>query len=258
MRRALLATAFAFAAGLGAYAATLVVLAPATLVDAVLERASGGRLRLANAEGSLWTGSGWIEIRDAQGRAGIARSLAWRVERWSFLRGSLVAQVELDRAAAPFPVTFSLSRIELARVGIRLPAAALGLGMPRLAPLRLTGEVVLDIPNLAIERGRMDGAASLQWRAAGSALTPVSPLGDYEVRFQAAGPVVHATLSTLSGPLLLEGSATWSNGSSPSFLATARVPAQHQDQLSPLFRLVAVERGAGSFEFSSAQAALRL
>jgi general secretion pathway protein N len=257
MRRALLATAFAVAAGLGAYAATLVALAPATLVDALLERASGGRLRLANAEGSLWTGSGWIEIRDAQGRAGIARALAWRVERWSFLRGSLVAQVEFDRAA-PFPVTLSLSRIELARVGIRLPAAALGLGMPRLAPLRLTGDVLLDIPHLAIARGRMDGAASLQWRAAGSALTPVSPLGDYEVRFQAAGPVVRAALSTLSGPLLLEGNATWSNGSSPSFLATARVPAQHRDQLSPLFRLVAVERSAGSFEFNSTQAALGL
>jgi len=104
----------------------------------------------------------------------------------------------------------------------------------------------------------MDGAARLQWRAAGSALTSISPLGDYEVHFEAAGPTVRAALSTLNGPLLLEGNATWSNGSPPSFLAFARVPAQHQEQLSPLFRLVAVERGAGRFEFSSQQAALGL
>ena len=32
--------------------------------------ASGGRLRLAEAQGSLWAGSGWIEVREAGGGAG--------------------------------------------------------------------------------------------------------------------------------------------------------------------------------------------
>jgi type II secretion system (T2SS) protein F len=50
-----------------------------------LERASDGRLRLAEAQGSLWSGAGWIEIRDADGRAGVARRLAWR-ERASLAR----------------------------------------------------------------------------------------------------------------------------------------------------------------------------
>ena len=237
--------------GFGAFAAALIVLAPATLIDARLESASEGRLRLASAEGTLWSGAGWIEVRDAQGRAGVARRLAWRVLPVSLLRARLVAEVELDQAAKPFPVTISLSRIEIADAGIKLPAAALGLGMPRLAPLRLTGDVLVNIPHLSLERGRVDGDATLQWRAAGSALTPVSPLGDYEVRFKAVGPVVYATLSTLEGPLQLDGRATWSNGAPPNFLATARVPAQQQEQLLPLFHLIAVERGAGSFEFSS-------
>jgi general secretion pathway protein N len=235
----------------GAFTAALIMLAPATLIDARLESASDGRLRLAGAEGTLWSGAGWIEIRDAEGRAGVARRLAWRVLPVSLLRARLVAEVELDQAAKPFPVTISLSRIEIADAGIKLPAAALGLGVPRLAPFRLTGDVLVDIPHLSLERGRVDGDATLQWRAAGSALTPISPLGDYEVRFKAVGPAVYATLSTLEGPLQLDGKATWSNGAPPSFLATARVPAQQQEQLLPLFHLIAVERGAGSFEFSS-------
>jgi general secretion pathway protein N len=238
----------AFTAGLGVFAATLIVLAPATLIDALLERASNGRLRLAEAQGSLWSGAGWIEIRDADGRAGVAKRLAWRVLPGSLLRGHLAAEVELDHAARPFPVTLSLSRIQIADAAIRLPAAALGLGMPRLAPLRLTGEVLVNIPHLSIERGRMDGDATLQWRAAGSALTRISPLGDYEVRFKVAGPDMHAALSTLEGPLQLEGKGTWSNGAPSSFLATARVAAQHQEQLAPLLRLIAVERGAGIFD----------
>jgi general secretion pathway protein N len=243
------------ALGLGAFAAALIAFAPATLVDARLERASGGRLRLAEAQGSLWSGAGWIEIRDAHGRAGVAKRLAWRVLPGALLRARLVAEVALDQAARPFPVTLSLSRIEIADAGISVPAAVLGLGMPRIAPLRLTGDVLVDIPHLSIERGRMDGAATLKWRAAGSALTPISPLGDYEVRFKAVGPAVHAALRTLEGPLQLEGKGTWSNGAPPSYLITARVPAQHREELAPLLGLIAVERGAGSFELSSSKMA---
>ena len=58
------------------FALALAALAPATLIDARLERASGGRLRLAEAQGSLWSGAGWIEIRNADGRAGVAKRLS--------------------------------------------------------------------------------------------------------------------------------------------------------------------------------------
>lgn len=243
------------ASGLGAFAVALIAFAPATLVDVRLARASDGRLRLAEAQGSLWSGAGWIEIRDAHGRAGVARRLAWRVLPGSLLRARLVAEVELDQAARPFPVTISLSRIEIADAGISVPAAVLGLGMPRIAPLRLTGDVRVDIPHLSVGRDRMDGDATLHWRAAGSALAPIAPLGDYEVRFRADGPAVQAVLRTLEGPLQLEGKGTWSNRAAPSFLVTAIVPAQHREQLAPLLSLIAVERGAGRFEISSSNAA---
>ena len=192
--------------------------------------------------------AGYKVIRDAEGRAGVAKRIAWRVLPRSLLRGRLVAEVGLGPAAKPFPVAISLSQIEIADAGIHLPAAALGLGMPKLAPFRLTGDVLVNIPHLSVERGRMDGEATLQWRAAGSALTPISPLGEYEVRFKAAGPAVHAALRTIEGPLELEGKGSWSNGAPPDFFATAYVPVQHQERLAPLLRLFAVERGAGTFE----------
>jgi general secretion pathway protein N len=240
---------------LAAYVVALAALAPATLIDARLQRMGEGTLRLAEARGSLWSGTGWIEARDAHGKAGIARRLAWRVLPESLLRGRLVAEVELDQAARPFPVTMSLSRLDIGALRVRLPAAALGLGMPRLAPLRLTGDVQVDVAHLSFARGRTDGAATLQWRAAGSSMTPVSPLGDYEVRISADGPAVRAALSTLEGPLQLEGSGTWTHGAPPDFIVMARVAAAQQAQLAPLLRLIAIERGAGQFEVSSANPA---
>ncbi len=236
------------AIGLGAYALGVITTAPATLVDAGLQRASDGRLRLAEAQGTLWSGSGQIEIRDSGGRTGVAKSFAWRILPESLLRGHLVCEVELERAAKPFPVTISLSRIELANADISLPATALGLGVPKLAPLGLTGDILLHVASLSIERKQMQGNVTLQWRDAGSVLTPISPLGDYELNLDAEGATVHVLLRTIQGPLQLDGKGSWANGDNPDFLAIARVPPQHQQQLGPLLRLIAVERSAGSFE----------
>jgi general secretion pathway protein N len=220
-----------------------------------LERVSEGRLRLAEAQGSLWSGSGWLEIRDGQGRAGAAKPLKWRVLPASLLRGHLVAEVRLDQAPKPFPVTLSLSRIEIADASLNLPAAAFGVGLPKLAPLGLTGDLLITIPRLSLERGRINGDATLQWRRASSTLTSISPLGEYEVRFDAAGTSMQGVLRTLEGPLQLEGKGSWSNAAPPSFLITARIAPQHQEQLGALLRLIAVERGTGSFEINSNKAA---
>lgn len=243
------------ASGVAVYVVALVALAPATLVDAWLRDTGAGTLRLAEARGRLWSGAGWIEVRDAHGRAGIARRIAWRALPASLLRGRLVAEVELEQSERPFQVAISMSRVQVGPARIRLPAAALSLGMPRLAPLRLTGEVEIEITRLSLARDRMDVAATLQWRGAGTALTPVAPLGDYAVRFTADGSDLHAVLSTLEGPLQLDGQGTWSQTGAPRFVATARVPADRQEQLSPLLRLIAVEHGRGIFEFDSRAAA---
>jgi len=236
------------AIGLFVYAVAVIATAPATLVDAGLQRASHGRLRLAEAQGRLWSGSGQIEFRDSGGRIGVAKNLAWRFLPESLLRGRLVCEVGLDQSAKRFPVTISLSRIEIANAEISLPAAVLGLGVPKLAPLGLTGDVLLRVASLSIERKEMQGNATLQWRDAGSVLTPISPLGDYELRLDGEGATVHAYLRTIQGPLRLDGKGSWTHGDSPVFLAMARVPPQHQQQLAPLLRLIAVQRSEGSFE----------
>ena len=234
--------------GLGAYALALLATAPATLADAALRNASEGGLRLVEARGTLWSGSGLVEVRDAAGQAGVARDFSWRVLPESLLRGRLVCEVRPERASAPFPVTLSFTRVELSNADIQLPAAVLGLGIPRLAPLGLTGDVLVHVASLSVARDAMAGNATLKWRAAGSSLTTVSPLGDYEVRLAAQGRTVSAILRTIEGPLRLDGKGSWTHGARPAFVGMAAVPPQHRRQLAPLLRLIAVERGEGQFE----------
>jgi hypothetical protein len=151
--------------GLAAYALGLLATAPASLIDAGLEQASAGRLRLAEAQGTLWSGTGQIEMRNRTLRSGVAKSITWQVLPAYLLRGQLRCEVDLDHAAKRFPVTLSLAGIELADADISLPAAALGVGEPKLAPLGLTGEVLLHVarfsfgPSAARAAPRCNGAA---------------------------------------------------------------------------------------------------
>lgn len=237
-----------FAFGLGAYALGLVASAPASLVAASLTQASEGRLHLTDARGKLWSGSGQLEMRDRMQKTAVAKSIAWRVQPWYLLRGQLRIEVLLDQAPKPFPVTLSLSQIELEDADIKLPAAALGLGEPKLAPLGLTGDVQLHLTQLALGPQSIKGKALLQWRGAGSAYTRVSPLGDYELRLDAEGSTVRVSLRTLQGPLQLDGQGSWTSGARPAFLGNARIAPEQRQQLAPLMRMIALERGDGSFE----------
>jgi general secretion pathway protein N len=236
------------AIGLVVYALTVMTTAPATLIDAGLQRISHGKMHLVETQGTLWSGSGQIEIRDSGRRTGVAKNVVWHILPETLLRGHLVCEVLPELATKPFSVTISLSRIELANVDLSLPATAMEFGEPRLESLGLTGEILLHITNLSIDHKQVQGNATLQWRDAGSVLTPISPLGDYELNLDGETDMVHVMLRTIHGPLQLEGKGFWANGDHPDFMAIAHVPPQHQQQLGPLLRLIAVERSAGNFE----------
>ncbi len=236
------------AVGLAAYGLAALISAPATLIDAGLTRISDGRLRLVATQGTLWSGSGQIEMRDLPGRSLFAKSLAWRVLPESLLRGHLVCDVELGQPAKSFAVTISPFRIALENADIGLPATALGLVVPRLAPLGLGGDLLLHVDSLSVEREQTRGKLALQWHDAASVLTPIAPLGDYELNVDGEDAIVHGLLTTLRGPLQLDGKASWNRGDDADFPVTARVPPQYLQQLGPLLQLVAVERSPGTFE----------
>lgn len=234
-------------ATLAAYGLFLVVLAPATLLDAGLRHATNGTLRLAQAHGTLWSGSGRLEIVNAAATSGVGKDLSWILQPGGLWRGRLDFAVAIDHAASRFPVHLSARRIELANVDFTLPASALGVAVARIAPLGPRGELVFHIAKFSRVAGNVAVDAVMTWQDAGSALTAVAPLGTYALQVNGAGGLVHATLRTRSGPLQLDGSGSSRDNGPLVFSATARVDAQHRAQLTPLLRLIAIERSNGDF-----------
>lgn len=235
------------AAGAAIYLAALVVSLPATWLDAGLQRASDGRLRLAAATGTVWSGSGQLQVRDVAARQSWSRPVSWHWQPGGLLRARVTYVVSLDPDRAPMTVAMSWSQIEANGIDLALPAAAVGLGVPALAPYGLVGELHVKAAHLVLARHAIFGKAIVQWRGAGSALAPVQPLGDYDMHLTAEGPAIRVSLSTLTGALQLDGSGTWAYGSRPAFLATAYVAPPFQQRLTPFLRLFAADDGTGTF-----------
>ena len=242
---------------LGSYVLGLAVLAPATIMDAYLQRASDGRMRLAQAAGTIWFGRGEFEIRNPGTQRGAGTAVAWRILPASLFGGRARYEVVPGGGARPFLLEISPSGIECTGLALSLPATILGLAAPNLSALRLSGELEVGAAHLAFGRAGPRGSATLRWRSAGSALVPVAPLGDYELRAIGDGNTIRATLRTLHGPLELHGEGSWTRGRAPVVRATARVAPQHREQLAPFLRLIAVERGEGHFELAPGFSELR-
>lgn len=237
-----------FGIGVASYALALIAMAPASLLDAQLQSASNGRLRLAEAQGSVWSGSGRLEVREPGSGTGFGQPLIWRWQPGALAGARLGFDVEIGQGSRPFPLTMSWAHIEIADADISWPAASLGLGMAAFAPFGLTGELRLRVTKIALAAGDTQGSAALQWHQAGSTLSSLSPFGDYELRLKGEGATVSATLHTLTGPLQLEGEGSSANGRQATFRVAASMPPSMQERLAPFLRLIAVERGDGSFE----------
>lgn len=234
--------------GLAAFLAALILLLPASIMDYGFKRATDGKLRLVENRGTLWSGGGQLELRDVNGLKGVAQGMSWRCSRWSALTLRLACNISLERSPNKFPITVSLFGIRIRNADIHLPAVILGTGVPQLAPLGLGGEVIVHIDDAMLRRQTFDGRAIVQWKDARSKLTPVAPLGDYELTVDGRNGAPLAVLRTLKGPLQIDGKDAVAKDGSRIFAATMVVPQPLRAQLVPLLRLIAVERSPGVFE----------
>ncbi len=236
-----------FAWAIAAYVLTLIATLPATLVDSIVANSSNSHVRLAVASGTLWSGSAQLEVIDDQHRLAATKQITWRFSPRALLAARLALDVTSD-ASEHFSAAVSFSAIQLSAVDIALPASALILAAPRLGALSPSGTLRLRTEQMTISRSAASGDATVLWQNAGSALTSVSPLGNYELSLHAVDSTMQASLRTLdSGPLQLNGTGSWRLNDAPAFSARAQINRQYQDKLAPLLRLIARPNSDGSF-----------
>jgi general secretion pathway protein N len=231
-----------------AVAVTVLLFLPAAWLGPMVERQTGGRLTLGDAQGTLWRGSAFVG--GAPGEGGSVTPLlpgrfSWRLSPL-VLFGQVSMELANDKALAqPVRVSGSWSQWQVSAGELLLPAEGLaGLGAP-LNTLAPSGVIKLSWNLLDIARqGQMvavQGRTVLSLTDMGSRMSPVKPLGSYQVAMDWRGQQADLALRTVRGALLLSGSGTLQNGRL-RFSGQAQAADGYEDTLGNLLNLLGQRR----------------
>lgn len=199
--------------------ATILVFLPAAWLGPMVEKQTGGRLTLGDAQGTLWRGSAFVG--GAPGEGGAVTPLLPGRFAWSLsplvLFGRVHMELENPQALSrPVTIEGSWSAWQVSPGELLLPAEGLaGLGAP-LNTLALSGAIKLTWNRLDLlrqeNRVAVQGRTVLSLADMGSRMSPVKPLGSYEMVMDWRGPQADLNLRTVRGALLLTGSGMLQNG----------------------------------------------
>lgn len=239
------------AAALATVALTLLIFCPAAWMASILERQTGGRLTLGDAQGSLWRGSAFIGGAPSQ-RDPVTPLLPGRFS-WRLSPTVLLGMVDLElenplALSQVVKVSGSWSQWQVSPAAVSLPAERLaGLGAP-LNTVQLSGEMRLSWTSLQMTRQAgavaLTGSMALELNDIASRLSPIKPLGAYHLAFDWHGQQAQLTLKTVKGPMLLSGGGVLNNGRL-QFSGKAEAEAGQEEKLANLLNLLGQRRKEG-------------
>lgn len=238
-------------AGVGSIALTVLAFFPAVWVVAIIEVQTAGRLTLGDAQGTLWRGSAFIG--GAPSGSDVVTPLLPGRFSWRLSPMVLLGQVdaELENVAAlsqPISVTGNWYQWQAGPAAISLPAERLAaLGAP-LNTVQPSGQMRLTWKQLQLTQRdgkfEMTGSMNLEMNDIASRLSPIKPLGTYNLALDWHGQQASVALNTVKGPMLLNGSGTFSNGRL-QFSGKAGADAGQEEMLANLLNLLGQRRREG-------------
>ena len=231
----------------------LVLFAPARWLAGSVERATAGRLLLAEPRGTVWNGSAQLSLTGGAGSTD-AIALPSRVDWKLQLRPTgLLAQLE-TACCTSRPLVLRIrpqwggNEVQVADGQSQWPAALLaGLGTPW-NTLQLDGNLLLETRGLSVEwvEGRLSiaGRAELTAQRMSSRLSTLRPMGSYRMTLL-GGDTPTLTLDTLEGSLNLSGQGQWV-GSRLRFSGAASAAPDREEALANLLNIIGRRSGPRS------------
>lgn len=214
---------------------------PASLMDAVVASASDGRLRIANAEGSFWRGSGTLATADGQRRLRAIRPLTWRFG--ASVRALTLQLAEQDRPSGQ--LLFSVRGADLSGLDLDLPTALVAGAIPHpAARIGWRGNAQFSAPAIACDwQGLCNGELRITWRDAGVDILPEQRFGDYRLTLELSGKHAALELDTVAGSIRVAGRGELNRNGTGSFAGTVEGNPEIVDRIPNIMDRNAVAGG---------------
>lgn len=224
---------------------------PPTWMDAALQRASRGTLAMTGTTGTLWRGEGSLQALLPSGEAVTLAPVSWKIAPAELLALKLHLLAQSARDNQPvLNATWGLGETYIQEARLELPAALLGVLSPTLRAAGLSGQLTLQANDMRFGGNRAAGNAQAYWKAAGSSLSRIRPMGSYLLAFNGLENGLDFHLSTIRGPLTLTGSGIWRPGKPPGIRILAVPEESARQDLAPLLRMMGREVSPGNYQLT--------
>lgn len=230
-------------------AGALLVTAPATLLDARLAALSDGHLRVANAAGTLWNGSGEVVLLPA----GTREPLHWHLDAWPLLRGELRATIAGEGQGVPATaVVYGHNHLELRALALTLPIESV-LPLATNAKLALGGTLLVQVDHLLWVGDALDAQLTVQWQDASvpapGADAPIA-LGDVRIDLGGRGNQLSGPVSNRGGEVEVSGQVAVAAAGAASLEMSLRPRAaerERSDLITGALATLGVADGQGGY-----------
>jgi general secretion pathway protein N len=219
-------------------AITIVVRAPAAWLGDWLEAKT--HVRLIDARGTVWHGSALVGFSNGRETTLLPGRVDWRID--GVATTAISATLAHDWLTAPLRLSLGREGMGFAKGAARVPAGVLASAGAPFNTLRPGGTLEASWTDGVLRGAALDGEVQIDWRDARSALSTVVPLGSYRLRVTGHGDGPALELSTLSGPLQMQGKGRI-DGSRIRFNGTAGADAGMQPALNGLLGLLGMRSG---------------
>ncbi len=269
---------WAVAGGVIGSALVAVVFAPAAWLASAINDATGQRLVLSDARGTVWRGSAVLVLTGGAGSRSASAlpgrlnwtlgldgtALALRARQECCINGELRLRVTPGLGRTRVELLTAAAGAQAAAGGVAVPSVVtalgqwpaswlVGLGTPW-NTLQPTGSLQLSSPGLTIEQvqGRwlFSGRADLEMGSIASRLSALDVLGSYRLSLSgdaARGELPRLHLSTSSGALQLTGDGQWTAEGSTAklrFKGSASAARGSEEALGGLLNIIGRRQGA--------------
>jgi hypothetical protein len=243
--------------GIALYLLFLFALAPAYLLNWVIKRAApAAPISAVDLQGSLWSGEArQVSVSLPNGAALAFERVQWRLSPLALLKAQAAARVQLIgsglQGAGVVGRSLFSGALALSDFKGNAPASFLTQFAPALSIWKPSGTIELETDSFSLKDAKGEGKALVRWKDAAVTLSPVVPLGTYQVTVDGTAAGMQYEVKTLSGKLQVEGKGNWAPDQPPKFLGTARASPGSEAQLGDLLRLMGREESGGVFRLSA-------
>jgi general secretion pathway protein N len=197
--------------GLSAYVLTLLAILPATWLSAGLERVSGHRLSMRDPSGTVWRGSARLVGRSSHGVWVDLGQLHWSTKPSQLLVGRLAMQIGVGaKPDARVELTFGSVTVE--GLDVELPGSLLASVAPAADTVQPDGRIRIRSDRFRMDSSSLFGTADVEWRDLRVRKPVPLDLGSHAAELRGSGKSIDIELHSISGPLKVSGTGSWSPG----------------------------------------------